>query len=422
MNILHYIIGFPPERSGGLPRYATDLMNEQVKQGNKVYALFPGRINLLKKETYIREVNNKVVSGVTVFELFNSLPIPLFGGIKEPSAFMNTLKDNIYTKFLSGLDIDAVHIHTLMGIHKEFFEEAKKKGLRLIYTTHDYFGISPVPNFYQEDKSWDENNTNEFWLRCSENAFSKNKLRIFQLSFYPIIRKVLNSLPRKSATILNSKTSKKNSRLNVESFELLREYYLSIFELIDLFHFNSFVSKKVFKKTTKVISITNASIINPKRNKTKKIIKRVAYIGPYQESKGFYDFLKFAKKNNNGEINFVVYGGDKSYKTPSYVENKGRYTHSELNKVFSSIDLVLIPSKWKETFCFLTLEALSLSTPVMVSENVGSSMLLLDKYVFSNLEKLSLPKIIEVPDVNIKTIEEHCVEMLLFYNKRNLEV
>lgn len=49
MKILHYTIGFHPERSGGLPRYATDLMNEQVNQGYTVFAFYPGRINFIKK-------------------------------------------------------------------------------------------------------------------------------------------------------------------------------------------------------------------------------------------------------------------------------------------------------------------------------------------------------------------------------------
>ena len=42
MKILHYFLGFPPYRSGGLTKFAYDLMNAQVSDGNEVAALWPG--------------------------------------------------------------------------------------------------------------------------------------------------------------------------------------------------------------------------------------------------------------------------------------------------------------------------------------------------------------------------------------------
>ena len=36
MKILHYTLGFQPSRTGGLVKYAEDLMNQQVESGYKV--------------------------------------------------------------------------------------------------------------------------------------------------------------------------------------------------------------------------------------------------------------------------------------------------------------------------------------------------------------------------------------------------
>ena len=36
MKILHYFLGFPPYRTGGLTKYAYDLMQAQVADGNEV--------------------------------------------------------------------------------------------------------------------------------------------------------------------------------------------------------------------------------------------------------------------------------------------------------------------------------------------------------------------------------------------------
>lgn len=36
MKIIHYFLGFPPYRSGGLTKYAFDLMKAQVNDGHEV--------------------------------------------------------------------------------------------------------------------------------------------------------------------------------------------------------------------------------------------------------------------------------------------------------------------------------------------------------------------------------------------------
>ena len=50
MVIMHYFLGFPPYRSGGLTRYCMDLMETQKNKGDKVIALWPGQISFISKE------------------------------------------------------------------------------------------------------------------------------------------------------------------------------------------------------------------------------------------------------------------------------------------------------------------------------------------------------------------------------------
>ena len=44
MNILHYSLGFPPYRRGGMTKYCIDLMAEQLRVGHNVAMIWPGRI------------------------------------------------------------------------------------------------------------------------------------------------------------------------------------------------------------------------------------------------------------------------------------------------------------------------------------------------------------------------------------------
>lgn len=424
MKILHYTIGFSPERSGGLPLYAKDLMNEQITQGNQVFALYPGRINILRGTTYIKKNRRIVVPKVDVYELVNSLPVPLFGGIKTPDDFMRKIDLKVYKIFLDSIDVDVIHIHTLMGLHKEFFQAAKQKKIKIIYTSHDYFGISPVPDFYFNGKSWDEANTNEFWNKIAITAIPTWELRIFQLSLYPKIRQIVNKLRCTKKYLGNIKRLEFSKDTNTVDFSRLRNYYESIFEIIDFFHFNSNVAKEVYfknipwldEKKHEVISITNSSI--SKESDSKKVtnsIKKIAYIGPYQENKGFYEFIRFAEIHKDSDYEFLTYGDDQSFLVPSYIINKGKYMHSELEKVFDSIDLVLVPSKWKETFSFITLEALSLGVEVWVSENVGAKLLLDQSKIFRSIEEITIPKKIKQHPILVKSIREHSDELIKIY-------
>lgn len=50
MRVLHYTLGFPPYRSGGLTKYALDLMLAEQALGLDVCALYPGSISFVKSK------------------------------------------------------------------------------------------------------------------------------------------------------------------------------------------------------------------------------------------------------------------------------------------------------------------------------------------------------------------------------------
>ena len=54
------------------------------------------------------------------YELMNPLPVALDEGIKDFEAYMRSCDRKIYVDFLEHIKPDVIHIHTLMGLHKEF--------------------------------------------------------------------------------------------------------------------------------------------------------------------------------------------------------------------------------------------------------------------------------------------------------------
>lgn len=147
MKILHYTLGFSPYRSGGLTRYAKDLMMAQKISGHQVTAFYPSSTNIFKKKCTL--VYDCSMNGIDVFEMVNPLPVPLYYGIKSPHTMMDVknLNEKAFNIMLNHIKPDVLHVHTLMGLPKRYLEIAHDRGIRIVYTTHDYFGLCSKVNF-----------------------------------------------------------------------------------------------------------------------------------------------------------------------------------------------------------------------------------------------------------------------------------
>ncbi|MED3897046.1 glycosyltransferase [Priestia aryabhattai] len=396
MNILHYTLGLPPYRSGGLTKYSLDLMLEQVRSGHQIHLLYPGQLTPSNKVTVKQ---NKKYKGIDVYEIINPLPVSLLGGVINPDKFMKSLKSGtqVYLKFLKSLNIEVVHIHTLMGLHGEFMQAAKELNIKLIFTTHDYYGICPKVNLIDSKgdicKDFKEGAN---CISCNENAFSLSMIYIMQSHFYKYFKdsKLVKSLRtfkknEKIAQIsdqksieLNDNNSILNSAQLQQKFLQLRDNYINMLEMIDLFHFNSQLTKneyeKYITKPNKVISITHNNIKDNRKIKDYKHSKlQIGFLGPIEEYKGFPLLRKsLLKLLEQGEINWhlSVYGNDREIeltKDKQHISFHGKYKQSDLESIFDQIDVLIVPSVWKETFGFIGLEAMSHGVPTIVTEYIG---------------------------------------------------
>lgn len=429
MRILHYSLGFPPSRTGGLTYYTIDLIQEQINQKNNVFYLYPGRYNWLTKSPRIKRDFKHSQNGLNTYELINSLPLPLFGGIKNPKDFMCSAPHNMYVEFLNKINPTHIHVHTLMGIHKDFFVAAKSLKIPIFYTTHDYFGLAPEPNFFFNGESYNHENSPEKWMEISNNAMSTFKLRLFQSKFYPLLRKIVSKLKRKDNTSISSTDPQKNhtiSSSDLLQFEALKNYYSSIFSHIDFFIFNSSLAKSVFQKNLpfpiqgEILHVTNAKIqpiSSYKKTVSDKL--RIAYIGPDKIFKGFFDFISLAVSMNASKYEFHTYGYNPIAINKNIIQH-GKYQYNELASIYQNIDVLVVPSKWNETFGLIVLEALSHQTPVFVSNHVGAKDLLDHQYIFSSIEELKQKiQIVEASSMpiltNFDTIQVHISKLNQLY-------
>lgn len=148
MRILHYALGFPPYRSGGLTKLCVDLMVQQAKEEHTVAMLWPGQMRFVNQEVAIKKHENVKLSSQDIlsFEVINPLPVSFDEGIADIAAFTKNVGAEVYRRLLDNFRPDVIHVHTLMGLHKSFLEAAKNKKIRLVFTAHDFFPYMPESN------------------------------------------------------------------------------------------------------------------------------------------------------------------------------------------------------------------------------------------------------------------------------------
>lgn len=385
MKILHYILGFPPYRSGGMTKFAIDLIKEESVKKHDVYVLWPGMILNFDGRTKIKK--RRDVKGIQNYELINPLPIPLDEGISEFQHYMKPCDKSIYMEFLTEISPDVIHIHTLMGIHSEFIKAAKEMGIRTIFSTHDYFGICPKVTLYRQGSCCDDDKNCNECINCNLSALSMRKIMILQSPIYRFLK------DSKLVTMVRKRHRNKFYEEDVSDVEFigneylakqykkLRSYYIDMLELIDFIHFNSHLTEKVYRKylspnKSEIIPIShrNISVNKIKKNKKSEEEKKVfIYLAQTKSYKGF-DVLKKALDSiweNNKNFELRVYTNVVN-PSPYMVIRESGFNYDELKNIMNDADLLIAPSNCYETFGFTVLEALSFGVPVLVSNNVGA--------------------------------------------------
>lgn len=190
MTILHYFLGFPPYRGGGLTRYAVDLMKCQLSLGHHVVAFWPGSFSILHRKCTLKR--RAAYDGIANFEMINPLPVPLLYGVKNPSALMNEqgLNRKSFEEMLSTTSPQVIHIHTLMGLPLKYVQIAKEHGIKLVYTTHDYFGICPTVNKVDRSGSFSTTCSGAKCIVCNKGAKSTAFLRLRNMKSTVLLKKI----------------------------------------------------------------------------------------------------------------------------------------------------------------------------------------------------------------------------------------
>lgn len=381
MNILHYALGFPPYRTGGMTKFTMDLMKEQSGEGNQVSLLWPGRMKLSGK-TKIRFSGK--VQGISGYEVMNPNPVPYDEGIRDIRAFMRKGNKSVYEDFLRKLHPDVIHIHTFMGLQESLLDAAKEGNIRLVFTAHDFFPICPKVTMFRNNQVCDSIETCEACGDCNGTALSLWKIGLLQSAGYRkwkesyFVRKLrkghrdayLKNCVSGNAIVCADESRKKE-------YKMLRKYYGRMLEYMDTVHFNSNLTRKIYEKymhigNSAVIAITHSDIRDNRKRKDFGHNLRITYLGPQGGAKGFFLLKAALDLLWQERRDFCLNVFFEPAESMPYVKTHERYRYDQLGEIFEDTDILAVPSIWFETFGYTVLEAVSFGVPAVISANVGA--------------------------------------------------
>ena len=446
MAILHYTLGLPPERNGGSLLYAYSLMLVQQKT-HQVFALTCGDTLFRKCKSKIKASKN--ILGVNVYKLSNPLTPTLIYGTSNPIQQHRDIVidyDSIRS-FIIDNNIKIMHLHTLMGLHKDIVEFIKNHGVTIIYTTHDFHGVCPHYNLINYHGELCDKQDSKTCACCNNHEPSDLFLRIVNSPLFHLVKKsgALKFLNRNviSSNSFNVKKTINNvTKEVIDRYEDLIKYYRDYFLLIDKFHFNSSQTQEVFNRfipdiNGEVIPIVTKGISDKRKPLSNEIVIKLGFIGSINEYKGFpmlkQTVLELEKEGFNN-FKILVYGSSKigMDEDTTIIQYQPPYKYSQLSEILYHLDGTLVPSKWYETFSLVTLESLAHGRPVIVSDHVGAKDIVYEynpNFIFSSQSELKniLKSILLNPKILIKenekilsqpwkfSMEKHSQDIFSFY-------
>ena len=380
MNILHYSLGFPPYRSGGLTKFCLDLAKQQIAEGHTVGMLWPGEMRLGSHGTIIKKSGS--IARIQSYEVVNPTPVSYDEGITEIEAFLDPGEEAVYLHFLKELKPDVIHIHTLMGMHKSLLSAAKQLGIRTCFTTHDFFPICPKVTLFRDGDVCKDAKECASCPACNQTALSLQKIRLLQTPAYrkwkdtSLVRK-LRKEHRDAYLGETLAAGTKNSRNKPEDYRRLRDHYGQMLAKTDIIHFNSTAAKNVYDQffpvpDFKILPITHADVADHRAQKEFSGPLRIAYLGPQSAHKGYFILKKALDQLWEERKDFLLHVYFEPTEKREYEVGHPRYSYEDLGDVMNRADVVIVPSIWYETFGFTAQEAMSYAVPVILSSHVGA--------------------------------------------------
>jgi len=267
-------------------------------------------------------------------------------------------------RFLQEHKPDVIHVHHSLWVGLEFLALAREvlPDVRIIYTLHEYLPIcySNGQLFRYHENNVCQDNSPDQCTKCFPNR-------------------------------------------NTDEFMLRRRGFMRAFKLVD-----HFISPSAYLRDRFIqwgLDADRISVIPNGHQRRRPAdwtpthsqdLNVFGYFGQFVNAKGIDVLLSAAAlAAKEQEVEVRIFGGNKEYATPDYVEKidailedapsslrvteVGPYSRDNVFELMSSVDWAVVPSVWPETFGLVVSEAWDARRPVLASRVGGLSNRIVDR-------------------------------------------
>ncbi|MFX1298624.1 MAG: glycosyltransferase family 4 protein [Promethearchaeota archaeon] len=399
INVLKIIHGYPPYYMAGSEVYTYNLCNELSKHVD--VSIFT-RIEDEFKEIYeIDESNENKIKILRVNKPFIDYTFR--------SKYIDRKLAEIFEEYLLKINPDIVHIGHLSHLTLLIVDIIKKKDIPILFTLHDY------------------------WMMCIRGQLIKKNL---VLCDGPSLKKCTDCSAKYFESKFKAKKEvkfcldvleKTNSKIDlfIAPSKFLRQKYIDYgvpeHKIIYMdYGFDLSLFKNIEKKPSKLI--------------------RFGFLGRIIPVKGIAALIDCFNEIDHTKAELNIYG-DHSISQQYLVDRcknssihfKGPYNYKDIGKVFSDIDVLIVPSVWYENSPLVIHEGFLANVPIITSNLGGMAELVqnhkngllfepgnvddLRKKVNQFINNPSIIKKFTEKPTPVRSIQEDAQEIMSLYNR-----
>lgn len=377
MKILQVSNGYPPKEKGGVGEYVRSISTFLAKTNDVI--VFTREWDYNQKNFTTRTYQDE---NVFVRSVINNNVYPA----NFVDSYINTTIDKLFQELLNEHKPHVIHFNHLLGLSANLPLIAKKREIPFIITLHDYWYICPCIRLTtlsgQICPGSNPNCVNEYF---KQHSIIASKL----FEFSPILLKKLipTIIKREIKDIIGLKTKILTKDLNPTVTTRLIEKRARHFRKI--LHLATYlIAPSKFVKDaygTFGISLEKIKVIPHGIDAThlSKVVKKspkiitYAYLGTLYEFKGIEVLIRAFHRIDDTHAELKIYGDSsinplylrrlKKLTKNKNIQFKGAYERHMLPLIFSTIDIIVVPSLVPESFSLITREAQAAKIPVIAS-------------------------------------------------------
>jgi len=441
MKILQVSHGLPPKESAGVELYTFYLSEALAKLNHQVH-VFCREEDPEKEELSLSE---EEMDGFRVTRVVNNLTRIT----DDREYYDNHLFDTTFLRVLEKEKPDLVHFQHIIALSAHLLGVAKKQGIPVVMTLHDFFllchrahllkrddCVCPGPRYGLECVSC----LDYIYIYKPQDVRTKFFLRVKDLLPFPVMK-------------WTKRFFIPPQYLGERGYEVFHRYRFiyEAFKSPDLLLTPSHFVKNQFLKYYPIIRSKLRVLplgIFPvsERREAKKTDEKIrfCYFGNILRLKGLHILIDAFKALPEGKATLTIYGSRNPW-TEAYddqlrrqasgfpVDFRGSFRREELTEALSDQDVIVLPSICPESFSFVIREANSLRLPVIASRigaipeaiDPGVNGFLFEPGSVKGLRDCML-RFIEEPGLiqqmaskmpKVKTMAEHATELVEVYRE-----